>query len=218
MLTVDSPFVTYSDEPAHPTRPTQDTKDFIPAHAGAFRTSKHLEPQKMADKDEDKDVQKLFSTAINKPIALSAIGVALFVFAAKVAMVRVRRRRGMQPPVALASSGRHEIDMSIPMALFSVENTSDLTSQGWPVRIPGQVLQGSERVLAKDMHAHIKSPFTIWDPFGLGETAPEVHVKNVRESELQQQRAATTAVFFVPPQMPGSFGRAPFAAATGPRK
>ena len=108
--TVDSPFMIYSDKPAHPMTPIQDTMEFTPAQAGAFRTSKDLEPQKIADKDEDKDAQKLFTDASSKPIALSAIGVVLnvlFLCAAMVAIVRVRTRRGMQPAIALASSGGH---------------------------------------------------------------------------------------------------------------
>merc|ERR1719247_1487097 len=121
----------------------------------------------------------------------------------------------MQPAIALVSSSEYELDMSIPMAPFAVDYNSGLTSQGSPVTILKQVLQGSERELAKDVHAHTKSPFTIWDSFGLGEAAPEVHVENIRESELQQGQAAMTAVFFVSPQTPRPFGGCPFTAATG---
>merc|ERR1719161_1400791 len=84
MPTVDSPFMIYSDKHAHPAAPTQDTMEFPPAQARAVRTSKVLEPQKIADKDEDNDVQKLFTSASIKPIGFSAIGVALLSFAAMV--------------------------------------------------------------------------------------------------------------------------------------
>merc|ERR1719324_1699262 len=114
-------------------------------------------------------------------------------------MVGVRMRRGMQPDIALASSGGHGIDMSMPMAPVLVNNTWGLESKGSCMRIPEQVLQGSEKVLAKDMHADIKSPFALWDPFGLGEAAAEAHVENFRGSELQHGRALITAVFFVSP-------------------
>jgi len=90
-----SPVMTYSDMPVHPAGPTHDTMDFTSAQAGAFRTSKDLEPQKMADKVD---------------IGLCLIGVALLSFAA---MLGVRMRRGMQPLVALASSGGNGIDMSV---------------------------------------------------------------------------------------------------------
>merc|ERR1719333_1375056 len=105
--------MTYSDKPVHLARANHDTMDFTSAQAGAFRTSKDLEPQKIADKDEDKDVQKMLSNESNKPIGLCAIGVALLSFAA---MVGVRMRRGMQPPIALVSSCGHGIDMSMPNA------------------------------------------------------------------------------------------------------
>merc|ERR1719506_2767415 len=111
-----SKFMIYSDKPAHPMAPTQDTIDFTPAQAGAFRTSKDLEPQKIANKREDKDVQRLFTNASNELMGLSAIGIALLLFAA---MVALRMWRGMQPAIALASSGRHGIDMSIPMVPVS---------------------------------------------------------------------------------------------------
>jgi len=156
-----------------------------------------LESQKIANKKEDKHVQKLFTNASNKLLGLSAIGVALLSFAA---MVGVRMRRGMQPDIALASSGGHGIDMSMPMVPVPVNNTWGLESKGSCLRIPEQVLQGSERILAKDMHADIKSPFALWDPFGLGEAAPKAHVENFRESELQHGRAAMASVFFVFPE------------------
>ena len=85
------------------------------------------------------------------------------------------------------------------MVPVSVDNTLDLESQGSCLRIPEQVLQGSERALAKDMHADIKSPFALWDPFGLGEAAPEAHVQTFSENELQHGRAVITAVFFISP-------------------
>merc|ERR1719324_1655160 len=90
-----SPIMTYSDMLVHPAGPTHDTMDFTSAQAGAFRTSKDLEPRKIADKVD---------------IGLCAIGVALLSFAA---MLGVRMRRGMQPPIALASSGGNGIDMSV---------------------------------------------------------------------------------------------------------
>ena len=189
----------YSDKPAHPTALTQDIIEFTPTQARAFRTSKALEPQKTADKDEDKDLQKLFTNASNKPIGLSAIGVAVLSFAA---MVGVRMWRRMQPAIALGSSGGHGIDLSIPMAPVSVDNTLDLESRGSCLRIIVQVLQGSEIALVNEMQADIKNPFAVWDTFGLGEAALEAHVENFRESELQHGQAATAAIFLVSPQWP----------------
>jgi hypothetical protein len=165
-----------------------------PESSGVFRMRKNLEPQKISDKDEDKDAQELFTNVSNKHIGLSAIGVALLSVAA---MVGVRMRRGIQPPIALTSSGGHGIDMSRPMAPVSVDNTLKLKSRDFLVRSPEQVLQISERALAKDMHADIKSPFALWDPIGLGEASPEAHGENFLMSEVQHGRVAMTAVFFV---------------------
>merc|ERR1719327_2167848 len=53
---VDSPFMTYSDKPFHPTSRAQDTMDFSYSRAEALRISKDLEPQKIANKEQDKDV------------------------------------------------------------------------------------------------------------------------------------------------------------------
>merc|ERR1719375_1242979 len=100
-------------------------------------------------------------------------------------MVGVRMRRRMQPAMALACSSGHGIDMSIPLATFSADNTLDLKSRCPLLRIPEQFLQSSEGALAKDMHADINSSFVHWDPLDLGEGATKAHVKNFRESELQ---------------------------------
>lgn len=81
-------------------------------------------------------------------------------------------RRGMQRVIALACSGRHELDMSIPMATIS----RDATLEPKSLR---------------------PSPFDLWDPLGFGEGASEAQVRNTRESELLHGRAVTTAVFFV---------------------
>jgi len=81
-----------------------------PEAVGASRTSTDLEPQMIADKDEDKDVQKLFANESKMPVGLCAMAVA---FLSLAAMVGVRMRRGMQPPIALASSGGPGIDMSV---------------------------------------------------------------------------------------------------------
>merc|ERR1719353_1337614 len=127
-----------------------------------------LEPQKIANTKEDKH-------ASNKLLGLSAIGVALLSFAA---MVGVRMRRGMQPDIPLASSGGHGIDMSMPMVPVLVNNTWSLESQGSCLRIPEQVLQGSERILAKDMHADIKSPF----PFGTRSALARLHLRHMSKT------------------------------------
>jgi len=129
------------------------------------------EIQKMADKEEDKDVQKLLNSESNMPIGLSAIGFALLSLAA---VVGVRMRRGMQP--AIASSGGHGIDMSIPLATVSGDNTLELKSQRPALAQP-----------------NFKSPFALFDPLGLG-----------RESELQHGRMALTAVYFLSPQKANS--------------
>jgi len=189
-------FMTYSDKPAHLTAPTQDTMGFTPAKAGTLRTSKVLKPQKIADMDEDKDLQKLFTSESNMLIGLSAKVVVLLSCAA---MVVIRMWRAMRPTIALASSGKHGVDMSIPMVPVSVDNTLDLKSQGSPLRISEQVRQGSERTLAKEMHADIKCPLALWDPFGFGKAEPEAHVQNFRQSELHHGRAAMAAIFFVSP-------------------
>jgi hypothetical protein len=186
MPTVDT-FMTYSGKPAHLTAPTQDTMEVSPVQAGAFRTSNDLEPQKIANKREDKDVQRMFTNASNKLMGLSAIGTALLSFAA---MVAVRMWRGMHQAIAVVSSSGHGIDMSIPMVPVSLDKSLDLESQGSCLRIPVQALQGSERALAKHMHADIKSPFALWHPLGLG------------ESELQYGRVVIAAVFFVSTQKP----------------
>jgi ribosomal small subunit protein bTHX len=51
--------------------------------------------------------------------------------------------------------------------------------------------------LATLSSADINSSFVRWDPIGLGEGAPNAHVRNIRERELQHGQAATIAVFFV---------------------
>merc|ERR1719375_3018573 len=99
-------------------------------------------------------------------------------------MVGVRMRRRMQPAMALACSSGHGIDMSIPLATFSADNTLDLKSHCALLRIPEQFLQSSERVLAKDMPADSNSSFVHWDPLGFGEGAPKAHVRNFRAREL----------------------------------
>jgi hypothetical protein len=78
------------------------------------------------------------------------------------------------------------------------------------------MLQGSEKALAKDMHAHINSPFALWDPLGLGEDTPEAHAKNFRRSELQHGLvawSAMTSVFFVSLQKPSPRSAATMRAA-----
>merc|ERR1711924_211427 len=82
------------------------------------------------------------------------------------------------------------------------DNTLELKSKDSRKRSLEQVLQHSERALAKNMHADIKNPFGFWDPLGLGEPAPEAHVENIRQMELQHGRLAMTAAFFVSPQKP----------------
>ena len=113
--TVDSPFMTYSDKLVHPLAPTQDTLTFASAQAGAIRSGKHSEPQKIADNKEDTYVQKLLSNESSKPIEFSAIVVAVALLSLA-AMVGVRMRRRMQPAIALAGSSGHGNDMSIPLA------------------------------------------------------------------------------------------------------
>jgi hypothetical protein len=171
--------------------PVRDYDKFITATFNHVITNRE---QKVADKGEDKDVQKLLSNESNKPIGLCAIGVALLSLAA---MVGVRLRRGMQPLIALSSSDGHGIDLSIPIAPVSVDNIWDFGSQVSLMRRPEQVLQGSERAHGKDMHADIQSPFAPWDPFGLGEASPEAHVESFRQSELLHGRVAMATVFFV---------------------
>jgi ketosteroid isomerase-like protein len=191
---VDSRFRTYIDKPVQPTAHIQDTMNLIPALEGALRTSKDFESQKITDENGEKDVHKLFTNESNKPIGLFAISVALLSFAS---MVGVRMQRGMQPAIALASRGRYEIDMAVPMATVSSYNSLDPKSRCAIVRIPEQDLQCSERVLAQAMHNDTNIPFALWDPLGLGEGAFEAHVKKVCESELQHGRLAMTAVFLV---------------------
>lgn len=179
----------------------------------AVRTSKDFEPQKIEGMEEGKDVQKLLTNESNMLVGLSAIGIALLSFAV---MVGVRMRRGVQPAIVLASSDRNGIDMSTPLANVSGNNTWELMSQSTPVRSPEHMLQGSERALAKDMHAHINSPFALWDPLGLGEDAPEAHAKNFRRSELQHGLvawSAMTSVFFVSLQKPNPMSAATLRAA-----
>jgi ATP-dependent Clp protease ATP-binding subunit ClpC len=144
----------------------------------------------------DTDVQKLLSNESNKPIRFSAIVVAVALLSLA-AMVGVRMRRRMQPAIALAGSSGYEIDMSIPLAKVSADNTLHLESHCPRVRIPDQFLKSSEKNLGKDMHAVINSSFVLWDPLDFGEGAPKAHVNNFRESELQHGRVATFAVFFV---------------------
>jgi hypothetical protein len=165
--------------------------------------------------EEDKDVQKLLTNESNMPVGLSAIGIALLSFAV---MVGVRMRRGVQPDIALASSGGNGIDMSTPLATVSGNNTWDLMSQSPPVRSPEHMLQ---RALAKDMHAHISSPFALWDPLGLGEDTPEAHVKHFRRSELQHglvAMSAMTSVFFVSLQKPNPMSAATLRAELTPEE
>jgi hypothetical protein len=118
-------------------------------------------------------------------------------------------RRGLQPAIAFASSGRHGIDMSISMAAISDDNTLDLKYQCPFLRIPEQILQSSERGLAKDMHIDINSPFALWDPLGLGKGELGAHVKNIRESEMKQSPFAMSAVYFISPQKPGFLSALP---------
>jgi hypothetical protein len=187
---VDSPFMTYSDKHFQSTARAQDMVEFTSARAETFRSSKDLDPQKIADKEEDKDVQKLSTIEIDKHIELFALGVALF---SCVAMIGVRMRRRMQPAVVLASSGRHGIDMSIPMATISSDNTFYHESHCPVARTPEQILQSSERALANPVCADINSALALWDPLSRGEGAPEAHV---RESERQHGPVSMAAVFF----------------------
>merc|ERR1719174_411234 len=126
-------------------------------------TSKNFKPQKIADNKENTYVQKLLSNESNKPIGFSinAVAVALLSLAA---MVGVRMWRRMQPAIALAGSSGREIDMSIPLATVSADNTLDHKSHFPILRIPEQFLQSSEGAPAKDMHADINSSFVHWDP------------------------------------------------------
>merc|ERR1719174_937833 len=117
--TVDSHFMTYSDKPLHPTSNSQDTMGFTSGRAGVFRSSKDFQPQKITEMEEDKDVQKLFAKESQKPAGFSAIGVALLSLAA---IVGVRMRRGTQQAIAVACSGGHGIDMSIPMEPVPVDD------------------------------------------------------------------------------------------------
>jgi len=129
---------------------TADGSKFMAYHVNRAVDSRissrtDFEIQKIADKEEDKDVQKLLNSESNMPIGLSAIGFALLSLAA---VVGVRMRRGMQ--TAIASSGGHGIDMSIPLATVSGDNTLDLKS-------------------------NFKSPFALFDPLGLGRASELQH-------------------------------------------
>jgi len=139
---------------------------------GASVPVDNFKPQKIADDKEDTDVQKLLSNESNKLIGFSASAVAVALLSLAM-MVGVRMRRGMQPAIALAGSSGHGNDMSIPLTTLSADNTLDFKS------------------------ADINSSFVHWDPLGLGEGAPNAHVRNFRERELQHGQAATIAVFFV---------------------
>merc|ERR1719271_2239539 len=109
--------------------------------------------QKIADKEEDKDVQKLLNSESNMPVGLSAIGFALLSLAA---VVGVRMRRGMQPAIAI--SGGHGIDMSTPLAPVSGDNTLDHKSQRPALAQP-----------------NFKSPFALFDPLDLGRQSELQH-------------------------------------------
>jgi len=111
----------------------------------------------------------------NKPIGLSAIGIAVL---SLVAVLGVRMRRGMQPVIAMASSSGPGIAMSIPMASVSSNKSAH----------------------AQDMHADRKGPFAFFDPLGLGESASALPFKSFRQSEIQHGRVAMNAVFLVSPQ------------------
>jgi hypothetical protein len=194
---VDSHFMTYSDKPLHPMSNSQDTMGFTSGRAGVFRSSKDFQLQKTTEMEEDKDVQKLLTKESQKPAGFSAIGVALLSLAA---IVGVRMRRGMQQAIAVASSGVHGIDMSLPMEPVPVDDTLEsLCSQE---RTSEQVLQGSERALANDMHADMDSPVAFWDPLDLSGAAHEAHVEDFRESELQHRRVAMATAFFIYTQKP----------------
>jgi len=129
----------------------------------------------VSDKEEGKAVQKLLPNESNKPIGLSAIGIALLSFGA---MLGVRLRRGVQPAIVKASSSEPGIAMSIPMASVSHNRSAH----------------------AQDMHADSKGPFAFFDPLGLGESASALPFKSFRESEIQHGRVAMNAVFLVSPQ------------------
>jgi hypothetical protein len=58
-----------SDQYGHP---LQEKMDFTVLRAAALSTSKDFKPQKFVDKEEDKDVQQLFTNETNKPIGNSA--------------------------------------------------------------------------------------------------------------------------------------------------
>ena len=70
-----SPFMTYSDKPSHPSAHAQDMVGFTSARSEALRSSKDLVPQKIADKEEERAVQKFLGNDSDMTSGSAAIGV-----------------------------------------------------------------------------------------------------------------------------------------------
>jgi hypothetical protein len=96
--------------------------------ANGLRAAKDVDLPKVAAKEEENYVQKLFANGDNNTsITLSAIGFGLL---ALVTMLGFRIRRAMQPATVLASSGPLGSDMSINMAPGLGDNIMEMESQG----------------------------------------------------------------------------------------
>jgi hypothetical protein len=162
--------------------------------AGAFRTSKDFELQAMANKEEDKDVQKMLTKASDMPIGLPAIGVALLSLAA---MLGVRMRRGMQS----GDSSGHGIDMSIPMASRTAEPAVFLVSPQKPspkqtVRPFGGFGKKSSPAPAPASDTSdlgVLAPLGFFDPLGLAAKGTAEDFERRRITELKHGRVAMAA-------------------------
>jgi len=111
----------------------------------SLRSFKEFNPLKIADKEEKKAAQKLLIKDSNMHITFSAIGVGLL---ALVTMLGARMRRGSQPAIALASSGRPACpmcsgsgcDMCAKMATGLSDHIMEMKSQGLDIdsaAVPG---------------------------------------------------------------------------------
>merc|ERR1719247_997205 len=84
---------------------------------------------KIADKEEEKALQKLLGNDNNMTSGLAAVGVALLTLVAMLGF-RIRKRRAMRQATASLSSGVQVSDMSMPIAAASTDNILELRAQG----------------------------------------------------------------------------------------
>jgi len=150
---------------------------------------------KIADKEEEKTMQKLLATDSSMGFGMSAISISLLTLAA---MLGVRMRRGLQQ----ASSDEHAADMSTAFALEASDSILELKAQDITVGWGQPSFQNTPPPTLCYASAPGKQTF---DPLGL----------NMREAEIKHGRTLTLATLFQsdPELKTKGFKNARFAAA-----